>query len=430
LLGHLARDYSWINTFDAAPNKDTHRDTAFILWVFWQSYCPGAEQFGANACETQGPDYFCREGDTCLGNEFGPYSIFNCPDGTVCCKNATTNTDACISAGGSCVNETSCPSGSGLLENILSCPDQQLCCREFASSSCYEWGGNICQYGETCPDNQSRQTMEGACCMTECTPENTSGDSCFSLGGAECELGQKCWSFILGQEVPFISSLEGNCCTADCVKDSTCSSAGGKDCSYLGSEYQCVDSTGNTGTEIKTTDVSSCCMDDCKKPCASAKVCASSSQCKQIDQSAMAPSSGVCCATECQTKANLWWLVILAIVIILGIFIYFFVIKKKKKETGDEGENVDEFSDFSKPSTTKKSETALFQPFKPNQTSAPAPGKRAGTGNVKSEEPFGDVPEDLPADFEEQPKSRAKRKTKAETELEETLGKLKKMSKK
>lgn len=41
LLNHLSSDFSWTNTFDAAPAKDTIRDTAFILWVLWPNYCPG-----------------------------------------------------------------------------------------------------------------------------------------------------------------------------------------------------------------------------------------------------------------------------------------------------------------------------------------------------------------------------------------------------
>lgn len=420
LLAHLSNDYSWINNFDAADYKDIHRDTAFILWVFWKSYCPGAGSYGENACESQGIDFFCKEGDTCTsGVEFGPYDTLNCPDGTVCCKKLNINPDACTEAGGTCMNGTSCPSDYGYLENVWTCPTESpLCCKQFSTSGCYDWGGSVCYAGESCLENKTVQTIEGECCLSSCSSGNA-GDSCFSLGGAVCGSGQICWSYILQQDIGFIQALEGNCCTADCVDDSTCSVKGGKDCATdFGIDYQCVDSLGSPGNLIKTKDLSECCMDDCLRTCDSSKIC-DSGACKQIDTSAIAPANGVCCMTECSSKKNYTWLIILLIVLIIAVLVYFFVFKKKKK---DKEENVDEFSDFSQPTKpTKKSEMSLFG--KKDEDLKEEPG----------EEPFSDIPEEMKPEKEEQVKTKApakkKAKSKAEEELEDTLGKLKKMTK-
>ncbi len=407
LLGHLSKEFSWINTFDASPSKDTHRDTAFILWVFWPNYCPGASNGngGGNSCVNQGLNFFCQE--SCEANQF-LWTTLTCPDGFVCCEDTNSNPTQCTDAGGQCVNETFCPDGSGLLENILNCPENGICCREFGSSSCYDWGGEICDYGYSCPENYSVQTLEGECCLTYCASENTYNENCFSLGGTTCDISQICWSYTLQQELGFIPSSESRCCSAECIKDNTCSGLGGKDCSDLGSEYRCVDSIGSPGDNVKTKDVTECCIDNCKKTCDSDKLCTGSQKCSQLDANAVESN---CCLTKCENKKSPWLLIIIIIVIVLVLFIYFFVFRKKKKP---KEENIGEFSEFSQPSDkTKKSEESMFLPSKNKQISEP------------------DFNEEYPKE-EIKPKKtgKIKRKSKAEEELEETLGKLKKMTKK
>jgi hypothetical protein len=405
LLGHIAKDYSWINTFDAAPEKDTHRDTAFILWVFWPNFCPGAGENGENnnSCLAQGLNFYCQE--SCDVEQFPWYTLW-CPDNLVCCENRTSNPTACTDAGGECLNETLCPSGYGLLENILNCPDNGICCKQFSSSSCYDWGGEICDVGYSCPDNESVQTLEGNCCLTSCILEGAS-DSCFNMGGTTCESGQICWSYSLQEELPFIPSLENNCCSGDCIQDDTCSGAGGKDCTELGTEYSCVDSSGSPGELIKTRDLTECCKDDCKKACSADKLCTGTQKCSQYDVEAVEPN---CCLNKCESKKSPLLLIIIIIVIILAIFVYFFVFRKKEKKPKED--EFGEFSEQGKPKSSKEEES-LFLP--------------ANTKEITEA--------DLGAGFEEQQPEekkteKKKGKSKAEQELEETLGKLKNMAKK
>ena len=427
LLGHLSRESSWINTFDAAPsqNKDTHRDTAFILWVFWPNYCPGAGSEGGennNSCVGQGLNFFCQE--SCDADQFQWYTL-TCPENLVCCENRSINPTECADLGGECMNGTLCPSEYGLLESVLTCPDNGICCKRFSSSSCYDWNGEICEYGYSCPENQSIHTLEGECCLTSCVSGNTSSEHCFDLGGTTCENNQICWSYTLQEELPFISALESNCCSGDCIKDQTCSELGGKDCTDLGSEYQCVDSSGSPGETTKTKDITECCVDDCKKTCASDKLCKTNQKCSQYDTSAVEPN---CCLNKCESKKSPLLLIVIIIVIVLAIFIYFFVFRKKKNKE----ENADEFSEFSQPSgkSTKKSEESLFMP-RNKQVSEPDFGNEFPSEEPKLSKPEKKRTENFKfSGAHGIPNSRAKAKTKAEEELEETLGKLKKMTKK
>jgi hypothetical protein len=251
------------------------------------------------------------------------------------------------------------------------------------------------------------------------------------------------------------------------MKNAYCSDVG-KDCSSesegYGSDYTCVRDE-NPGETIRTKDVSSCCLDDCKRGCEADLICGENEVCKG-NQWAQDSVDENCCMSQCvpASKGGSWWWIILIIVILVaGVLIYFFVIKKKgKKEELDEfgfpkkGEekSEDEFSDFdlgavaSKPSPKEKDFDKNFLAPRAEPKSVPRP-----TVETLKSKPAGQyrVPADLFSTRvipREMPKAKPKakiiektvtktvtktvkpKKGKDESEFEDILGKLKKISKK
>jgi cbb3-type cytochrome oxidase subunit 3 len=427
LLARLSTQYNWRNDFDYAPAKNTLRDTAFILWVFWQSYCPGAGSGQGSQCEQQGANFECK--DACdTGQWQWPYT---CPSG-VCCENLTYNPDECVDSGGTCINGTSCPGGYGSL-NVLTCPTDRVCCKEFNSSYCSDFNRSICMtsIGEYCQDNQIVTTLDGYCCLSSCIQNNTGLDSCWMLNGDPCELNEICWDSVTSQQVSFIPAYnEQRCCKSPsiCIRDATCASIG-KNCNSApyGPGYQCV-MNGSTGSLVATRDITECCLNDCKKSCDSDKICSSDETCEgdEWDQSSIQDR---CCLSTCKSAGgrSLWWLFVIIIVIIAVIVVYFFVFRKKKpaSEESEAGE-FEEFPLGPGPQEPKKKEVEpfekkfempVFKPFslKPTQTQKPVQ-KIEQRQRTEAEAPI------------EKPKQ--SKKSKAEEELEETLGKLKKLTKK
>jgi hypothetical protein len=480
LLNRLSKDHSWKNEFDTAPSKDTIRDTAFILWVFWGSYCPGAGGTQGAECEQQGLNFGCQ--DSCLDLQI--MWPFNCPSGLVCCENTTSNPDACIDNGGMCTAGISCPTGSGQLSEIVSCPnDQPLCCKTYTQSQCSDFGRRVCDsyLGEYCQNNETVETSDGQCCLSSCITDNPQ-TSCYSQNGYVCLADEICWSSALGDQVPFIPALEDTCCPSpsECIKDEVCSYVG-KDCSSTeqgyGPEYSCVSGT-DPGQTTRTKDVAECCLNDCKKGCAPDKICTESQVC-QGNQWAQDSVEDNCCLSECKAASkggSLWWIIIIIIVVVALILVYFFVIKKKKgkKEELDEfgfpkkGEGPSEGDEFSDFESAMKAET-MSGPSKKEDTF----GKKSSIPIFKSAEKsqIGTVPRPtlqslknkpaaeykVPANLfstrvipRQMPTSRTKphvertvtktvtkttvkaagKKTKDEDDFEEVLGKLKKISKK
>jgi len=466
LLNRLSKEHSWKNDFDGNVGKDTIRDTAFILYIFWQSYCPGAGGTSGAECELQGMNFACQ--DYCF--DYQEVWPFDCPSGLICCSNRTSNPDACIDNGGTCVAGISCPSGLGLLSEIQSCPgDQPLCCKQYSEAQCSDFNRRVCDeyLGEFCQNNETVVTADGLCCLSSC--DTSAQGTCYSQNGYVCLADETCWSSALREEVPFIPALEDRCCQypSECMKNEYCSDIG-KDCSSesqgYGSEYTCVDNSGNPGQTMRTKDVSECCLDECKRGCEADKICGENEVCKG-NQWAQDSVDESCCLSECVAKkgTSWWWIIIVIIILIAGVLVYFFVIKKKgKKEELDEfgfpkkggKENMDEFADFdlgavaaSKPSQKKEDLNNRFLPIA-EPKSVPRP-----TVETLKSKPAGQYK--VPADLfstrvipREMPKAKPKAKTvektvtktvtrtikpkksKDESEFEEVLGKLKKISKK
>lgn len=455
LLGHLSKDYSWVNTFDAAPGKDTHRDTAFVLWVFWPDYCPGYSGGGqGNDCESKGIGYQCKE--SCNLNEL-VWEMFDCPDELVCCYGENwTQQDECVARGGECMNVTSCPEGYGSINDVLCTSEKPLCCDEFSTSQCSDWQGNICEIGYECPANYSINTIDGECCLTDCIEQGGSNScSSYEINGEICEEDEDCWSYVLEDIVSWTPALEERCCSASCVKKESCSDIG-KDCSSgsYGSGYNCLDSSGGIGETEKTKETEECCLDDCKKGCTASKTCSSDQVCEgdRYDNEAITPAGTRCCLNDCKDKPpkSPWVLIIIVIVVLaVLILVYFFFIKKKKKEE----EGFDEFTGF--PKETKTDEKfgkgkddfgiADFGAFPKNVKEAPEKMNQQGqrqapkplfsrqvaqpTNNSSTSSSKKTIVKETITKKEVKPRPSQANQTKAEKELEETLGKLKRLTK-
>ncbi|MCX6741583.1 MAG: hypothetical protein NTX24_00180 [Candidatus Pacearchaeota archaeon] len=465
LLNHLSSEFSWVNSFDAAPAKDTIRDTAFILWVFWPNYCPGGVGGGGGTeydCLLQGANYECK--DSCsLEQQF--WSIYTCSSGQVCCSNVTSNIrQECALTGGACQDE--CGNETIELPNVQ-CDTGKKCCKEAAAVWCSDLNGTRCSeqgIGLVCSGTEIT-AIDGKCCVGSCIPQNTSNLSCVSeLGGFTCGTGEVCWDTYSSVVLPFTPSLDANCCTGGtCLKNVRCSSVG-KDCSNspYGSSYSCKDPYGAIGRTTRTIDVEECCLDDCKKTCDSANICGTDQTCpdEKWDNEAGGLSTR-CCLETCKTTGTggkfPWWIIIVIVILVVLAAVYFLFVKKKpeKKEDELEGGDLPEVGlGASRPSDYSefKSSEKLFgqKPFSPLQPIRLPQTQQAQRPVVRPTPtrpafaPFSPRPQQ-PAAVEKittkkvtkttriVKKSNAEKragKTKAEIDLEDTLVKLKKMTKK
>jgi hypothetical protein len=449
-----------VNSFAAAPAKDTIRDTAFILWVFWPNYCPGVGEGGGAGydCLLQGANFECK--DSCsLEQQF--WSIYSCSGGQMCCSNETGGVrQECALTGGACQDE--CGNGTIELPNIQ-CDIGKKCCKEAAAVWCSDLNGTKCSeqgIGLVCSGTEIT-AIDGKCCVGSCIPENTSNLSCVSeLGGFMCGTGEVCWDTYSSAVLPFTPSLDANCCTGGtCLKNVQCSSVG-KDCSGspYGSSYSCKDSSGMTGRTTRTIDVEECCLNDCKKTCDSANTCGTDQTCpdERWDNEA-GGSSARCCLETCETKKITgfpWWIIIVLVIIIILAVVYFLFVKKKpaKKEDGLEGGDLPEvglggsrpFDDNEFKGSEKLFGQKPFQPLQPIKLPQAQQVQRPvvrPTPTRPAFAPFSPMPQQQPKAVEKVTtkkvttttktvKKSSAGKTKAERDLEDTLGKLKKMTKK
>lgn len=463
LLDHLSAEFSWANTFDAAPAKDTIRDTAFILWVFWPNYCPGGGGGGgggADDCLLQGPNFECK--DSCSFDQ-QYWSIFTCPSGQVCCSNETGNIrQGCALAGGTC--EDAC--GNTTIQIPQECDTGKVCCKESSAVWCSDLNGTKCSeqgIGLVCSGTEV-QAVDGTCCVGSCIPQNTANLSCVSgLGGFICSSGEICWDSYSLAVLPFTPSLDANCCTGGtCIQNVQCSSVG-KDCSSspYGPDYSCLDSSGTTGRTMRTRDVTECCLDDCKKTCSPSNICTAEETCPddQWDNSA-GGASARCCLQACESETTgggfPWWIIIVLVILAIIAVVYFMFFKKKpkKKDEEIEGGELPEVGLGSRKSddaeefkNSKFFGSKPFQPFKPFQPAGmpqpqsrpvvrPTPTRPAFAPfsplpqQAQQRKPVGKVTTKKVTKTTRVVKKSGGGKTKAEQDLEATLGKLKKMTKK
>ncbi len=402
--------------------KNSIRDTAFALWVFWPYLCPGTGGVGG-ACEDQGPFYECTENLTCA-----PEWIelpFDCPTGQICCHWLGGGTIECSDAGGVCKEQ--CEADEFDVWTIV-CPDwEDYCCKKYADAECSEAGGAVCEAGEECYGD-TVYTLDGDCCLGSCVPANASEQNCIDIG-IVCSSGEVCVNSITWNTVGFTTTQDTDMCcvgtTVECVEDVSCSNIG-EECD-IGED--CFD-----GFIQKTRDVENCCTGRCVGTCArqAGTTCIGDEKCsvdyiEASDTTRCCPSQG-----ECKKPASLWWLwLIIILVVIAAVLLYFFKFKKPKPK-----KKLELFPPGTMPPR---------RPVMPSRTRIPATMARRpgpvrparGPGPVRAvpkaamSRPMRPMPASMAKPkLPEAPKAKIRTRGKAESDLEKTLKKLKKMSKK
>ncbi|MCX8194032.1 MAG: hypothetical protein N3G19_01580 [Candidatus Pacearchaeota archaeon] len=427
LLANQEANGNLVATGYGEAQKESIRDTAFALWVFWAGRCPGAGGPGIGMrCTDMGYDYRCTSELSCEADEI-PIPDLICDYGEICCKFVGGGATECSEAGGSC--KESCNETEFEISEII-CPDWKYCCKAYENAYCNETGGEICEsaQGEECYGKEI-DTIDGKCCLGSCVSEDTSNESCFSIG-SPCETNEVCINKITWSIVDFTETRDSNrCCvgtSVECVQDVRCSSIGEK-CD-LGEE--CV------GTVEKTKDAKECCRGECLESCSKQGgiVCKRDEECTGTFVNSV---EGRCCINgKCKKPTSLWWIWIIVIIIIGGAAAYYFLVIKKKPV-------VKEKPSFEFPIITPVRPSARpIMPISKPMARAPIGEGAARTGTAAT--PIKTAPRGLPPRPSAStmpplkpapmapkltPKEAPKPKGKTESELEKTLKKLKKMSK-
>ncbi|MFC1685959.1 hypothetical protein ACFLZZ_02975 [Nanoarchaeota archaeon] len=190
------------------------RDTAMALYSSWPKIVSG----GINDCEDV-YNYFCRT--DCLSEEEEKASI-SCAVG-VCCKSSgladCSDTEDCSKSEckgefvtdifgrrGQCeVAENTCDDEFDNDGDDLIDMDDNDC-----TLTCFELGGEECDYDEEC-DVNTRKTLESdRCCVGSCIPSQV---ICSEQSGIFCSNNQKCDGNIVSASDASASSF---CCQGDC----------------------------------------------------------------------------------------------------------------------------------------------------------------------------------------------------------------------
>lgn len=420
LLANQERDGNLVSTGYGESQKESIRDTAFALWVFWSASCPGGGGGGVenNSCIDQGFDFRCTDNLTCNPDEIEVFNL-TCASGEICCKYiGTGGPSSCSEAGGACKN-VSCNASEYEIQTIT-CPDLGFCCKPFANAYCNEVG-EICNVDENCTGDEV-DTIDGKCCIGLCTTGTEEGKLCSELG-VECTTGDTCINSITLREIEFIKTQDTDRCCAgsnvECVQDVSCSSIG----TECRADEECIN-----GEVKKTKDTENCCTGQCLGTCSSkgGSICATDEKCSgTLDYSSESPSVKRCCVGgTCSKPASLWWIWLIVIILVIGVAVYLYFFKFKKKKIKGEGKpGLFEFPITRPPirplpqqPRPMPSSRPLFKPT-PMTQAKPQPSATFKPSPLKQPLPK------APTAPTPQPKG------KTEAELEKTLSKLKKLTK-
>lgn len=378
--------------------KDSVRDTAFALWVFWPYLCPGVGGI-SEGCEDQGINFRCIENVTC-----GPEEVevpFECPAGQICCKEIGGGALECTDADGTCKEE--CDEGTEFKIWEIICPDWEYCCKKYEDATCEEVEGELCGFDEECSGTEV-YTLNGSCCLGSCIPGNAYEQYCIDIG-VECDSGEVCINDLTWDVIGFTTTLDTEMCcvgtSVKCVQDVNCDAIGEK--CEIGED--CVG-----GTIEGTKDEEYCCTGKCVGSCSrqGGTPCIGDEECnvnyiEASDTNRCCPAHG-----ECKKPASLWWLwIILILVAIIGFVLYYFKFRKPPKPK-KKPELFPGAISLRKPVMPTRMPTQVRMPTRPMT--------RPARPMTRAPRPAGPLPK--------------VKRGKSEEELEKTLRKLKKMAKK
>ncbi len=452
---------------------DKIRDTAFILWVFWPDFC---NQGTGGDCESQGAEFSCKPDCEAISNEIEVPSLI-CPGLDVCCKKYGFGDEDCINAQGNCKDECS----NIEAELTQSCSGTNKCCRAYADMSCSDANGKFCVTGEMCSGKEvSTYDSFGSvlCCIGECIasqtcteqdgeicelPNNycpaskklTASDTnycceqgscalastftCTEIGGILCDSGDVCLDS-QNDILSFVNTQDGNCCVdGDCGSGQTCNAIGGEECAFNEECYQNV--------LVKTIDSEECCTTACLESCVDlgGNVCEADQECKggnMVESSEYGPDVERCCILgACSNKGGFpWWIIIILVVLGGGAAAYFLYFKKLPKKPKQQKPSMFPFGPAatrpSFPTTPTTIKFPMTKPAaKPTQVSQLFRPKIVMPSVPKPEQKMpSNAPQSIVRKIE-RPSRTISRSTKPKTrssssELERTLSKLKKITKK
>jgi hypothetical protein len=339
------------------PGKNTIRDTAFILWVFWPDICPST----GGDCEAQGGAFTCR--DTCLPIEI-LIDYLDCPYEEICCKTIGAGGDDCVLEGGLC--KDSCNINEFELSSVL-CPGTERCCKNYLDATCDEAGGEFCGVGLMCSGDEVEtldSTITDLCCLGDCIAAQTcteaGGVECSPLQGLYCQAGYEVYAIdtdyccednycqdastmycyeldgelcegsevcINNGQIPFINTLDGSCCVDGyCGVNDYCANIG-EECLFGEECYQNVYTI--------TLDTDECCTTECVGYCSDqeGEYCYDNEDCSGGTFVNSIEGSKCCVGGTCKKGGAFPWWIIIVIVVILGggAAAYFLYFKKPKK---------------------------------------------------------------------------------------------------
>ncbi|MEM2089802.1 MAG: hypothetical protein QXL88_01785 [Candidatus Pacearchaeota archaeon] len=373
-------------------------ENAFVLWQFWPHLAPGYG--GAAQCAGIGGS--CKY--VCSADEIDEGQL-DCPPDKTCCKITGGETYDCIAQGGTCKEECS----TYELEWHWSCLNNQKCCVSYFDLNCEEMNGTFCNETQECigKEVESRDSYGETCCLGTCVPKDFENKYC-----EEDYIGEKCLSreTCIDESrdiIEFIKTKDTErCCTGECVLN--------KYCSEIGTKCETGECVGNIR---KTLDTDYCCEGSCetKKPCdeLGGVICSSDEICtRNFATNALEPR---CCLGECKKKAKFPFWIIIIVAAAIAAFYFFFIRKKPEEE---------------------KEEFPFMKPVKPMPPAKPLliqPKAKALPAMPLQKSPPEIAPIEIPKLPEEKKILTAKKKPKEKrekSELEKTLEKLRRMTKK
>jgi len=388
------------------------RDNAFVLWMFW----PGSCTQETTSCEMNGGA--CR--DSCLPLEEENF-FFTCPNSLLCCMPSGQGEggEMCAANNGTCSSLCSFDEYE-FVEGA--CSNEQKCCVSYSETTCDFINGTFCLADQTCSLDEvftSDATTQG-CCIGTCRASDTSNMYCSDLG-EDCDSGQTCINSITRLVKDFTPSLDSQtCCEGTCAVN--------QQCSEIGQECGASECNGNV---VATLDTDTCCDGTCKSDCTDldGTICTADESCST--RFATNSNEPRCCLGECKQGKGFSFIWIIIIIIVVIAALYFFVIKKKSKNKENKEED---FFGFPKttPITPGGPGIPLLMPRRPiakqppRQMSQSFP--RLPVIQPTRMQPFKPITTETKTTKKITTVTKEKKGDK--TELEKTLEKLKKMTKK
>lgn len=421
LISNQGPDGNLVVAAYGEPQKEPIRDNAFALWVFWFGQCPGVGIGPGGNCVDLGLDFRCTTDITCNPDEI-KIPDAACGFGEICCKYVGAGEAECTTAGGAC--RDICNENEFEIETIF-CPDFKYCCKNYTKATCDEIGGTICDplLGEQCLGDKV-ESLNGSCCLGTCSGK-TSDENCIDIG-EKCESDEICINRLTWRKIEFTITPDSNrCCVGGnvkCIIDKKCSNVGRK--CLLGEE--CI------GNIVETSDEEECCDGQCLESCnkQGGTICTADQKCSgTMVYSAEFPNQLKCCIGECKKPAGLWWIWVIILIVIIGggVAYYFLVYAKKPKQPKEK------VSPFGGPGPFGGPIVRPVARPSPRISQGPSP-----TPSLRTQPQPKPLPKLMPrpeVKHEIKPPSNVpaqtmKPKGKTESELEKTLNKLKKISKK